>query len=303
MSDYSRLYPENPQQCCNWSVNEANWKQISPGKKYVNKRLGIISDPEFLIIKWNISLENNDKDDRALLPVYPSSYDNRLFTVEEIEEVCDMEIIRWFLHGRETIDDKMVKYTTIEKSRNAFKTIFPALSSLIYSSEGKQLLQIVFMMIEYISETRDFAQTEKETRFSLCEFFFEFLESLQPNDVFKYIQGKQGFHFMGSPNCIFRPECLLNIFILDQFNYDTGRNISNRLNLIYRWDYDPKIKRERKFPLQFHYFEKTTFGVQFGLECMHNIFQRNYIHGIDVITDHDQMIWNRFNYYKKKLSS
>ena len=182
-------FPQDPEQVVNVSLAPGTtWETVSPLRRYINVRLKVVFDPEFLVLLWSKQLENFDPNRRALLPSYPKDYYNRLFRPEEIRDVVHQLRFRWSLEG-----------TNPQKVSDAS----PALFALVDDRFGYLLLETVYDLLVH-----------KPTRAQKLEALEQFRRH-HPHTM----AWKTSFKFTGMKETEVRPECLLTEFFLSRFFY------------------------------------------------------------------------------------
>jgi hypothetical protein len=241
------------------------WDQLPVFMRYQNKRLGLIADPEFLIISWYKKLENYDPQSRALLPAYPSDWYNALLTVDEIQQVLEMWIFK--------------KMSMHNKTRawaiNLLKNTIPILYDLVYTPRGRNVLQVVYEMLMLINTDPD---QGIQTRLRLVEMYQPLFKDIFPENSYAT---KVGLFFQGFPHPVFRPELIMTLFILEKYLFlpytdrtkmyeflsTVGGNLQQYTDTIL-WDFEKMLPKQdessnimvpvhfRFFPRRKHVFQK-----------------------------------------------
>jgi len=249
----TEFFPEEPEDVVNILVKNNAWKAVPLLRTYLNPRLQLRMDPEYLMIYWCKSLENFDTNNTALLPSYPKDLFNRPFTPREIRDVClQVDVFRQ-------------QQRLLPLSQCA-----PFFSSLVSDPFGLEVLQTVFNMLT--------AREDKDS-FRMKRILEQFLNRFPT----KTKDWRFGFHFLGMASVQYRPECLLTEYLLSgffffptssvlktQFALDdaTLRLIEQMKNdlyreavkgsILYQYDWDPKTKKNVRVPIRFLFFDKTA---------------------------------------------
>jgi len=190
------FYPEDPEQVIN-TVLQGNptWKDVSPLRRYVNTRLKDVFDPEYLVIMWSKQLENYDANDVALIPSFPKDLYNRYFTPEEIRAVCDQLLFRWEVEN-------------VRDGNHRLETAAPALFHLVYDPLGYKVLETSYRMLTMPDKSLP----------NMMEVIREFKNKHPVAAAWKI-----GFQFVGMPEMVVRPECLLAGFLMHKLFYVPNR--------------------------------------------------------------------------------
>lgn len=199
-------FPDDPEDVVNLPFDHPlEWDDVPPLRRYSNKRLGGVYDPEWLVIYWSRQLENHDANNNALLPSYPRDLMNRLFYPEEVREVCDLLQFRWKL----------------EHQTQDLKKASPALFSLVYDPVGFDTLSTVYRALLLYQADPDH---HKPSTKPAIRAILEDLVSRHPR---MFAGLRSGFFFSGMKDPVYRPECVLNHFLL------------RRLYFLHPMDIDP----------------------------------------------------------------
>lgn len=195
------FYPEDPEQVIN-AVLQGNptWKDVSPLRRYVNTRLKDVFDPEYLVIMWSKQLENYDANDGALLPSFPKDLYNRYFMPEEIRAVCDQLLFRWEVEN-------------VRDGKQRLEIAAPALFHLVYDPLGYEVLETSYRMLTMPDKSRS-------KRMEVVRAF----KRKHPVAA----GWKVGFKFVGMPEMVVRPECLLAGFLMHKLFYIPSTSIMER---------------------------------------------------------------------------
>ena len=183
------FYPEDPEQVLNVSLTPGTtWRNVPAVRRYINPRLKMVLDPEFLVLSWSKQLENFDPNRGALMPSYPKDFYNRPFRPDEIRDVVHQLRFRWSLEG---------------SSAQKISDASPALFALVDDRFGYQVLEIVYDLL--VNQT---------TRVQKLEAIRQFKQH-HPQTM----SWKTSFKFTGMSETEVRPECLLLEFFLSRFFY------------------------------------------------------------------------------------
>jgi hypothetical protein len=259
-------------------AGQTTWQQIPVFLRYQNKRLGLIADPEFLIIKWSKGFENFDANNNALLPAYPSDFSNRLLTVEEIQDVLEM-----WIYKKMFMEEQNKTRLVVMK---LLKEMAPVLYDFVYEPFGREVLRTVYDMHQLIA--MDPLQGI-DTRLQLVEMYQPiFRRLLNPYAT------RVGFKFAGFDHPMFRPELIMTVYILERYVYQPytdrqemsnflgraeyycGRELKIFTNTILREfeimlpgpdktftriDFDPKTRTDVIVPVHFRFFRRKSIYV------------------------------------------
>lgn len=184
-------------------AGQTTWQQIPVFLRYQNKRLGLIADPEFLIIKWSKGFESYDSNNRALIPAYPSDFHNSWLTLDEIQEVLEMWIYKkMFMEQQNKTRVAVMKL---------LKEMAPVLYDFVYEPFGRVVLQTVYEMRKLIdTDPLQGIQTRLELVVMYQPIFERFTNPYATN---------VGFNFAGFDHPMFRPELIMTVFILERYVY------------------------------------------------------------------------------------
>lgn len=263
-------FPEDVDDSSNFMVSYKDWSDVPCYQRYVNHRMKIISDPEYLVIYWSKSFESFDVNNSALLPSYPKSMTNMWFTPQEIKQVCRLILLEWTVNGRRTKEIPM----THKSALNQFKESFPLLYDLVFTPDGNTVLETVYAII--LLTDKDYRQS-KETRKKCIALFRSMLDNIKTKSLQTYMKknDKIGVHFVGMPNAKIIGSCLLTMYFSFSYFYFSSDNIyhldapilnyiqkikeiyrKKYPNGIYEVDYDIAIKKNITKPVFFDFFRK-----------------------------------------------
>lgn len=271
-AETSSYFPQDVEDSSNFYHDTyANWGEVPCYRRYVNHRMRIIADPEFLLIYWSKGFENFDVNNNALLPAYPKSVTNIYFTPAEIRHVCELMLFEWTVHG---CRNDPVPLSDRKKALTRFKTSFPLLYDLVFTADGFRILETIHAITSLTD--KDDVQS-KETRQKCRTLFRDMLEAIkeQPLKTHMRTHDKIAVHFMGMPNPRVLSNCILTMFFTYAFFYlpadniydlhasvlDYCRRVTARYDMlypteIYREDYDPGKKALVLSPVTFRFYRK-----------------------------------------------
>lgn len=283
-------YPEEVEDSSNFLKSYKTWEDVPCTQRYVNHRLKIISDPEFLLICWSKGFESFDQQNNALLPGYPKSMTNIWFTPLEIKEVCRIVIFEWCIKGLRS----KKKPLTLKSAHKQFKENYPIIYDLVYTKDGYLILETVYEMILVID--KDYCQS-LETR-KKCHFIYKkMVEKIKDKDLQNYFKTNDriGIYYVGMPNPKINWQCILTLFFTFKYFYFPKENIyhldpgvlryidriKKMYNIkfpknVYEIDYDPKKKENVMKPIYFDFYIKRNIiaiNKQLGEANFSNFFE------------------------------
>jgi len=250
--------------------DQKQWGDLPVVKRYQNKRLGLIADPEFLIISWCKKFENYDRNNSALLPSFPSDFNNRPLTPVEIRDVVNMWILRRMItHG-----------VTRDAAKKTLSLMAPVLYDLVFDFLGWDVLHVVYDMLLLI-------RTDDTQPLSMREILLAMYEPLHQKlkkEGCAHTE-KVGLKFMGWPHAMFRPELVLTVYILHKYiflPYTTESQLRDFFEK--RWpadsrysttilracekttpkeplrveDYNPATKKNERMPVHLHFYPRKS---------------------------------------------
>jgi hypothetical protein len=263
-------FPTDVGDSSNFSVSYEDWMEVPCFQKYVNHRIRIISDPEFLLIQWSKAFESFDINNNALMPSYPKSLTNILFTPQEVKDVCRLIIFEWTVNGRRNKEIPL----SHKDAHKQFKESFPLLYNLVFTEDGFLILRTVY---EIILLTDNDPNQSKETRKKCLDLFTTMVTGIKDKTLRAYMSknDKIGVNFVGMPNARIYGPCILSIYFSFDFFYFPNENIYHldkttsdymeRLKKkyhekyptgIFEVDYDFKKKKDITKPISFDFYLK-----------------------------------------------
>ena len=279
-------YPQDVEDSSNFIKKYSSWAEVPCYQRYINKRLKIISDPEYLLIYWSKGFENYDSNAGKLLPAYPKSLLNEYFLPPEIKHVCDLYLLELRIAGPRCSNKP---FKTKMEALDFFRTNFTLMHDLVYTKDGYEVLSTIHEISILID--KDYLQS-KETRNKCVKMIRQMINKMQDKDFKAHLNrnARVGVYFRGMPNPKILPGCIFNLFFLF-YNYYLPKNdlinvtrengliidfvkiMYNKDSEIYEIDYDYKKKQIVKKKIEFLYFEKKVFdkiAVKYGYKRLRN---------------------------------
>lgn len=270
-TDHS-YFPQEVGDSSNFQHEYESWSTVPCYQRYVNHRMKIITDPEFLLIQWSKGFESFDANNNALLPMYPKSITNILFEPIEIKEVCRIILFEWCIDGLRTKKIPM----TMKNAQEQFRLSFPLLHDLVYTDDGYRVLETVYKIIR-LTES-DYTQSAA-TRKKCLQFFKKMITEINNSKLKNHFKTNDriGLYYVGMPNPKINGYCILTLFFSFNYFYFPQNNIyhvdkktlSYILKLkdmykkryqsgIYQVDFDFKKKSNILVPITFDFFLKKN---------------------------------------------
>jgi hypothetical protein len=211
-------------------AGQTTWQQIPVFLRYQNKRLGLIADPEFLIIKWSKNFENYDFHNAALIPSYPSDFNNNWLTLDEIQAVLEMWMYKKMFMEQQN--------KTRIWALNLLKQMAPVLYDFVYKPFGRIVLQTVYEMQNLIATDPDQGIS---TRLQLVKMYTPIFEQFTSK-----FATHVGFKFIAFKHPMFRPELIMTVFILERYVYQPYTDRKQMADFLLVAEYDlPGIELEK----------------------------------------------------------
>lgn len=291
--------------------HETKWQDLRVYLRYENQRLGLIADPEYLIISWCIKFQNYDVNAGALIPSFPSDFTNQPLTPSEIKNVAEM----WIL--KQMIIKKRSRSVVIQ----SFKKLAPVLYDLVYTAVGFEVLSLVYAMLMVIKTDRS---QPIRMRIDLLNMYKPLLQKFRISGYFGV--DRVGFFFKGFPHPMVRPELIMAVFILNNniFKpYEDNASMREflRKKNIYNWyavnaafrrlesssvvhferlDYDPKSGQTTSKPVRFQFFPKGARVIPSCITDFQHFFYSNYSI-LDILSDGSVSISKLFAPSEKQM--
>lgn len=225
--DTGSYYPEDVEDSSNFTTDYKTWADVPCYQRYVNHRMKIISDPEYLLLYWSKAFESFDTQNNALLPSYPKSMTNIWFTPQEIGHVCQLVLFEWTVSGMRSREIPMTHKNALKQ----FKESFPLLYDLVFTPDGNTVLKAVYGII--LLGDRDYYQS-KETRAKCIALFETMLEKLQSKSLQAYLKKNDriAVYSTGMRNPRILGHCLLTVYFSYSFFYFPTDNVYNLDNTV-----------------------------------------------------------------------
>jgi hypothetical protein len=273
-TDTSNYYPQDVEDSSNFINKYDSWKVVPCYQRYINKRLKIITDPEFTLIYWSKGFENYDVNAGRLLPSYPKSLMNNYFTPTEIKELCVLYLFELRIHGPRSSG---IPLKTESEALTFFETNFPLLHKLIFTDDGFKFLKCIYEILLLIEN--DYVQS-KDTIKKCIALLNNLFDNLSDKKLRNYCRAndKIGLFFMGMPHAKIYTGCIFTIFFLYYYYFlptfetkfkftrhelDTLKFVKTTMDLdssIFEVDFDFRKKQTIKNKINFLYYEIKQFN-------------------------------------------